>query len=190
MREEAPGTGRSTNGPRERDADRDGIEALCQALCAYAGENERRRVSASRDAGLNATEGSALIHLRHRGPLTPGDLGELLSLTSGGVTALTNRLHRAGLVARRPHPRDGRSTQVVITAAGLAATDALVDPIVAAVRSESERLSPQERAIISAWLQRMAQHLARESSGEPATFDDALGLAEPMPGISASNLWY
>jgi len=40
------------------------------------------------------------------GPLTQRDLGERLSLTSGAVTMLVDRLERVGWVHRRPHPSD------------------------------------------------------------------------------------
>ncbi|HEX6221131.1 MAG TPA: MarR family transcriptional regulator [Acidimicrobiia bacterium] len=52
------------------------------------------------------------------GPLTPSELAEDLLLTSGGMTVRLNRLQAAGLIERRPNPRDGRGVLVRLTPAG------------------------------------------------------------------------
>jgi phytoene dehydrogenase-like protein len=55
-----------------------------------AGDRYRARVA--RLLGMNDTEAAALAHLAHHGQLTPGELGRLVGLTSGGTTALIHRL--------------------------------------------------------------------------------------------------
>jgi DNA-binding MarR family transcriptional regulator len=60
------------------------------------------------DAGITATDLDALEHLEADGPLTQRQLGDRLSLTSGAITNLVDRLERAGWVRRRPHPTDRR----------------------------------------------------------------------------------
>ncbi len=62
--------------------------------------------------GLGASEMAALEHLQGAGELTPGQLGRRLSMTSGAVTALVDRLQAAGYVERVPNPLDRRSSIV------------------------------------------------------------------------------
>lgn len=54
------------------------------------------------------------------GVLTMGELSTRLMVTSGNVTGLVNAMERDGLVSRRPHPTDRRSTLIRMTAAGRA----------------------------------------------------------------------
>src|SRR5687767_9379055 len=71
---------------------------------------ERRRfhVHLALRLGVTRTEFDALDELREGSGLTPGELGERLSLTSGSVTALVDRLERLGWAFREPHPDDRR----------------------------------------------------------------------------------
>lgn len=52
---------------------------------------------------------------------TMSSLATVLGVTPRRVTALVEAMEADGLVARRPHPTDGRSTLVTITDAGLKA---------------------------------------------------------------------
>lgn len=62
--------------------------------------------------GLNATDLHALIAVFDAGragePITPGRLGEQLNLSSGSVTALLDRLERAGHIRRARDTVDRR----------------------------------------------------------------------------------
>ncbi|MEO0434764.1 MAG: MarR family transcriptional regulator [Cyanobacteria bacterium J06656_5] len=55
------------------------------------------------------------LNLLEDGPLTPRVIGESIGLTSGSVTALIDRLERAGYVERRPSETDRRSIEIGIT---------------------------------------------------------------------------
>ncbi len=46
------------------------------------------------------------------------ELAEELSMTTGGVSKLVDRIEAAGLCARRPHPQDRRSSVIELTRAG------------------------------------------------------------------------
>jgi len=80
------------------------------------------RAAVARRVGISATDLDALEHLEADGLLTQRDLGERLSLTSGAVTMLVDRLEQAGWVHRRPHPGDRR--YVLIELSPLAAARA------------------------------------------------------------------
>lgn len=55
------------------------------------------------------------LNLLEDGPLTPRIIGDSIGLTSGSVTALIDRLEKAGLVERRPSETDRRSIEIGIT---------------------------------------------------------------------------
>lgn len=60
-------------------------------------------------AGLNITDVSCLGVLDKEGPMTAGRLAERVGLTRGGaITAVLDRMERAGLLRRRPDPDDRR----------------------------------------------------------------------------------
>jgi DNA-binding MarR family transcriptional regulator len=69
----------------------------------------------ARCAGLNATDLQCANLLWLHGPATPGELAERVGLTAGGgITAVIDRLERAGLVHRTRDTADRR--RVVVTA--------------------------------------------------------------------------
>lgn len=63
-------------------------------------------------AGLNATDMECLRLLFHKGIATPSELARHTGLTSGAVTAMLDRLEKAGLIERRPNPDDRRGTLI------------------------------------------------------------------------------
>lgn len=70
--------------------------------------------------GLNLTEYAVLFNLSeapHRS-LRMGDLANYLSITSGGLTRVVDRLSRQGLVERVRDECDGRGQMAVLTDAG------------------------------------------------------------------------
>ncbi|MEO0986246.1 MAG: MarR family transcriptional regulator [Cyanobacteria bacterium J06639_14] len=55
------------------------------------------------------------LNLLEEGPLSPRIIADRIGLTSGSVTALIDRLEKAGFVERRPSKTDRRSIEVGIT---------------------------------------------------------------------------
>jgi DNA-binding MarR family transcriptional regulator len=119
---------------------------LAGSLQRFGLERDRMRAALARHAGISGTDLDALEHLEADGPLTQRDLGERLSITSGAVTMLVDRLEAAGWVARRPHPTDRRYTLLELSVradedapAGLAAYHASIQALVAGVPSGQRR---------------------------------------------------
>ena len=83
------------------------------------------------DHELEAWEFDVLSALRRQGPpyqMTPGALIRATLVTSGTMTNRIDRLAEAGLVHRKPDPRDRRGVLVTLTDQGRAkADDALAD---------------------------------------------------------------
>ncbi len=70
--------------------------------------------------GLGITDMKTLSILIREGPMTAGEIGNRLSLTSGSVTTLIDRLERQDLVKRQPHTKDRRKVIVTVNQGKLA----------------------------------------------------------------------
>jgi DNA-binding MarR family transcriptional regulator len=141
---------------------------LAGSLQAFGLERDRMRSAIARRAGVSQSDLDALEHLEAAGPLTQRELGERLSLTSGAVTMLADRLEATGLVRRRPHPADRRYVVLELSAhavrrapAGLASYHAAIAELVATV--------PAEQAEVIALFLRSAALAAARAAGAMAT---------------------
>lgn len=63
--------------------------------------------------GRNATDLQCLHLLTLRGPCTAGQLAQWTHLTTGAVTAIVDRLEKAGYVLRERDPGDRRKVMIV-----------------------------------------------------------------------------
>src|SRR5919198_212837 len=127
------------------------------ALHRKALADARQRGALARRLGLTDSEVLAVQHLARAGELTPGQLGALLQLSSGGTTGLIHRLERAGHVSRHPHPRDGRSTVVRLTPAIAASATEAWAPFVAEVDALASAMSEHEQEVVRAFLEAAAE---------------------------------
>jgi DNA-binding MarR family transcriptional regulator len=157
------------------------------ALHHKALADARQRAALARRLGLTDSEVLAMQHLARAGELTPGQLGGLLQLSSGGTTALIHRLQRAGHVSRHAHPHDRRSAVVRLTPAIAAwATDAWA-PFVADLDGLVEPMSADEREVVRHFLEGAAEaaerHADRLVRDADASAHDS--LAVPLPALWA-----
>ncbi len=87
------------------------------------------RSDIARDHGLTPGHLISLLLLRACYPdesVTPTELREAQMLSSGGTTKVVRGLEERGLVTRRDHRSDARSSVLVLTEAGLELIDAVV----------------------------------------------------------------
>jgi DNA-binding MarR family transcriptional regulator len=117
-----------------------------------------RRIQSAlgRRLALSDPEMLVLAHLEHRGELTPSRLGALLDLSSGGITALLQRLERDGYVTRSPHPTDRRSCVIRPTSEAARRGTEAVAPVADAVDSLLVSLDDRDRRVILEFLERVA----------------------------------
>lgn len=108
--------------------------------------------------GLQHGEFDVLATLRRSGKpyaLTPTDLYEATMVTSGAMTARLDRLEKAGLIRRAPHPSDRRGVVVQLTEKGLALVD---EALAAHVANEHEilaGLTREERETLAKLLEKL-----------------------------------
>jgi len=108
--------------------------------------------------GLQAGEFDVLATLRRSGSpyaLTPTDLYEATMVTSGAMTNRLDRLEKAGLILRGPHPNDRRGIVVQLTEKGLALIDEALTAHVANEHEILAALTPAERETLSRLLEKL-----------------------------------
>ncbi|WP_257458872.1 MarR family winged helix-turn-helix transcriptional regulator [Archangium lipolyticum] len=111
--------------------------------------------------GLQPGEFDVLATLRRSGApyeLTPTALYDAAMISSGSMTNRIDRLEKAGLVKRRPHPTDRRGTLVALAPKGLDVIERAIGPHVrnqqmilsVLTKSEQEQLSNLLAKLITA----------------------------------------
>jgi DNA-binding MarR family transcriptional regulator len=164
---------------------RPGAEAIREAINRKELAASRQRSALGRLLDLSETDVLAIQHLAAAGRLTPTQLGSMLGMTSGGATALVQRLEREGFVAREPHPRDRRSALLRLTPEiERRAGDALA-PLVAEIDALVERLPGNDRRLLERFLAAVADAGERHAD-ELARRADA---AQPVAGSPVPALW-
>lgn len=124
----------------------------------------RYALFASRQRGAGATELLALGYLLDKGPLTAGDLGGHLGLTSASVTALLDRLDRAGYARRQPHPRDRRSLLVELTDSGRTEVESFFELLASDIETAQRGMNPVEQSAVARFLAAMTTCFAARTS--------------------------
>ena len=112
--------------------------------------------------GLQQGEFDALATLRRSGApegLTPTALFEAAMMSSGGMTARIDRLEKAGLVARGPHPTDRRATLVRLTDKGFDLIETIMPEHEEAARDILAPLSLDEQRTLNGLLARLIRGL-------------------------------
>ncbi len=112
--------------------------------------------------GLQSGEFDVLATLRRSGApyaLTPTALYEATMVTSGAITARLDRLEKAGLVSRAPHPADRRGVIVQLTENGKALIDEAVTAHVANEHQILSGLTHDERETLADLLARLVRSL-------------------------------
>ena len=120
------------------------LDQLIQAAAAVEPAVARR-------AGISTSELQALRHLVD-GSCGPVELSHLLGVTSAASSGVVDRLAARGHVQRRPHPADGRRTQVEVTPGGREEIDSLLAPMRDRLAEVDAGLSEEERAVVQRYL--------------------------------------
>ena len=113
-----------------------------------------------RHVGVSRSDYDALEALDEHGSLTPGELGTLLSLTSGAVTALVDRLEKLGWASRNGHPQDRRKVVVTLTQRAWQIGQDELEPYLEAIDATGRQLSDDERAVVASFLNDLVDKIA------------------------------
>lgn len=119
--------------------------------------------------GLTRAQFTVLHHLVRRGETqqSPARLAAAIQVTRATMTSTLARLERAGLIAIRPDPVDGRGKQVVLTRRGREARDACIAAVAPLLPLVGRAFAPNEIDALLAGLRRLRVVLdaARDPAG-------------------------
>ncbi len=107
---------------------------------------------------LNIGEFNVLAALRREKAhfqLTPGQLQNVILVSSGGLSNRINRLEERGLIFRRADPDDRRGVIVQLTQAGLKLIDAVTPTHLALECQFAQALTEEEQALLANLLKKM-----------------------------------
>jgi MarR family 2-MHQ and catechol resistance regulon transcriptional repressor len=121
------------------------------------GERARREVERQ---GLRPTEFAVLEALYHKGPLTLGQVGERVLVTSGSVTPVADKLEQRGLIQRRISAEDRRVCYAELTESGRELIGGIFPDHAEVIRRAMEGITTEEKRIATALLKRLGLHAA------------------------------
>ena len=132
-------------------------EEMARAIRAVVIAAENFRLRAARDVlGVGSTEISALFYLFTEGTSTPTELAARLQITTASVTELVERLGRAGLARRAPHPHDRRKVVLSLTDTAREQVGEMVERIAVRTARCTSLLSTDERDTVLRFLHDLA----------------------------------
>ena len=132
-------------------------EEMARAIRAVVIAAENFRLRAARDVlGVGSTEISALFYLFTEGTSTPTELAARLQITTASVTELVERLSRAGLARRAPHPHDRRKVVLSLTDAAQRQVGEMFERIAVSTARCTSLLDGDERETVLRFLHDLA----------------------------------
>jgi len=104
-------------------------------------------------AGMNVTDAQCVNALTLDGPQTPGRLAELMGITTGGaITAVIDRLEKAGYVKRTRDPDDRRRVIVELVPENVARFGEYFEPIARVFRERLASYTDEQIAVLLDWI--------------------------------------
>lgn len=104
---------------------------------------------------INTEHFMILELLYSKGPHPVQRISEKLSIPSGSITYVVNKLEKKGLVERHPSPKDRRASHVVLTEKGTMLFDGIFPQHVAAISENFSSLSDEEKEQLILLLKKM-----------------------------------
>ncbi|MEH0934954.1 MarR family winged helix-turn-helix transcriptional regulator [Micromonospora psammae] len=129
--------------------------------------------------GLNATDLHALIAVMDAeltgDPITPGRLGEQLNISSGSVTALVDRLERAGHIRRDRDTADRRKVFLHYADQGAALAMSFFGPLGRRTDEVMARFSDEELEVVHRFMATMGASMREHRDAVRAARPDSPG---------------
>ena len=147
----------------------DGLSASVLALMRALDHN-RNRVATK--FNLTCSELRAVARVAEAGSITPKVLAKSLEMTTGAVTAISNRLVALELLARVAHPHDRRSLLLVLTPAAEEITQTIYGDFQALITHAARDVSQDDQVRLGELLSSVAVVVRSDdlSLAGPATY--------------------
>ena len=131
------------------------IEAGGQAFRAYQTSNDNFDQAIADHLGMNRTDMRCIDLIDQAGGMTAGELAKAAGLTTGAVTAVVDRLEKAGMATRVPDPADRRRVRIEVTPKLWELTGPLMTPFLEESQAILDDYSTEELARFTDFLQRV-----------------------------------
>lgn len=118
--------------------------------------------AAAQSLGLFPTDLKSADLLNELGPLTAGELSEKTGLSSGAVTALIDRLEKAGYAKREKDPEDKRRVIIVPLTAGKSQVKKRFLSLSASTKNLTKEYEPEELDLIIQFISEAANIMDQE----------------------------
>jgi DNA-binding MarR family transcriptional regulator len=147
-----------------RDSRREAIiDEGGQVFRAYQTSNDNFDQAIADHVGMNRTDMRCLDLIDQAGGMTAGELARAAGLTTGAVTAVIDRLEKAGMARRVPDPADRRRVRLEVTPKLWEMTGPLMMPFISESQAILDDYSTEELERFTAFLRRVIEVQARHT---------------------------
>jgi DNA-binding MarR family transcriptional regulator len=147
-----------------RDSRREkAIEEGAKAFRAYQTSNDNFDQAVADRVGMNRTDMRCLDLLDQAEGMTAGELARAAGLTTGAVTAVVDRLERAGVARRVADPSDRRRVRIEVTPKMWELTGPLMMPFIAESSTILDDYSTEELERFADFMRRVIEVQGRHT---------------------------
>ena len=139
------------------------LQELTEQFRAYQTATDRLDELAQRIMGINRTDGRCLDILDRAGRITAGRLAAESGLTTGAVTAVVDRLEKAGMARRVADPADRRRVRIEVTPRLWELTGPLMMPFITESQAILDDYSTEELERFTRFLERVIEVQAKHT---------------------------
>lgn len=132
------------------------LGSLSASALSFLRAMDRNRNRVATKLNISGSELRALARIAEAGSITPKVLAESLEMTTGAVTAISNRLVALELLDRVPHPHDRRSLLLVLTPSAELLSQTIYDDFQALIALAAQDLSGDDQERLGVLLTSMS----------------------------------
>lgn len=138
---------------------KDSLSRIVQGLRRVDTGTYALRIRLAEKLGIGTIDINAMAFVGEVDGLTPKDLGKVLNITTGSVTAMVDRLESKGFMLRKPNPTDRRSVLLNLSPEGTEAMQWANDHFAAAAAALIQDSSADTVVDIAEFLEGIGQRL-------------------------------
>ena len=137
------------------------VKAFGDAVRAYQTVNDNFDQAVADHVGMNRTDARCIDLIDQAAGMTAGELARAAGLTTGAVTAVVDRLEKAGVARRVPDPDDRRRVRIEATEKLWQVTEPLIGPMVQESMTILDDYSDEELERFTEFLRRAIELQSR-----------------------------
>ena len=144
--------------------DKDALLRITQGLRRVDVGTYALRIRLAEKLGIGTIDINAMAFVGEVDGMTPKALGNILSITTGSVTAMVDRLESKGFMVRKPNPADRRSVFLHLSPAGTHAMQWANGHFAEAAKAVIQGSSDDAASSIADFLEGIGQRLLAAAS--------------------------